>query len=539
LTMAEGVIGHGTWYDKMAAEVVERERRLGRDLGLIGVESGVAASGIPHVGSLAEVTRNHAVAQALEEQGYHSEFIVFSDDKDGLRAVPAGLPKSLEEHLGRPVRDIPDPFGCHRSYGEHMASLLLEAVDACGVRYTFISGAEVYERGLLKSEIEALLGNARRVGEIVREETGQEKYLEALPYFPVCSGCGRIYTTRAYEFLPGEGRVLYACEGMEIKGRWLEGCGHRGEADYTRGEGKLSWKAGEFAARWRALGVRFEGYGKDIADSVGVNDRISREVLGYEPPLHVQYEMFLDKGGRKISKSLGNVFTPQVWLRYGSPQSLMLLTLKRFVGTRHLAVTDIPQYMDELDGLEDIYLGRKAVRDQGERAKLTGLYEYCWALKPPSEPGLHAPYNLLVYLAKVAPRGNEAAYVTERLRDYGCLKEGAPRDLEKRIEYAVHWAEDFAEIRETAVKLSDREASAVRELTSVIRAEADQERIQNAVFSTAREHGVPPKQLFKALYAILLGTEGGPRLGPYIVAMGRENVADALERALKGGRSPV
>ena len=152
-------------------------------------------------------------------------------------------------------------------------------------------------------------------------------------------------------------------KGLEIRGRLIEGCGHEGEADITKGEGKLTWK-GEFAARWKALDIRFEAYGKDIADSVKINDRICREVLCFEPPSHAKYEMFLDKSGKKISKSAGNVFTPQVWFRYGSPQSLLLLMLKRFVGTRTLDVSDIPLYMNELDYLEDVYFGKKQVGEK-------------------------------------------------------------------------------------------------------------------------------------------------------------------------------
>ena len=531
--MAEKIIGHGTWYDKMAARIIKRERKLGRSLELIRTESGLGASGFPHIGSLADATRSYAVTLALQEQGYRSEFIAFSDDKDGLRKVPAGLPRSLQKYLGYPVTSIPDPFGCHGSYGEHMTSLLLDALDACGAQYTFMSGAEVYRKGLLNKQIEVLLANAQRIGEIIREEVGQEKFVEVLPYFPVCVNCGRIYTTKAYEYLPKERKVLYACEGMEIKRRWLEGCGYKGEADYTKGEGKLSWKAGEFAARWAALGIRFEAYGKDIADSVRVNDRISLEVLGYAPPLHVQYEMFLDKSGRKISKSTGNVFTPQVWFRYGSPQSLLLLTLKRFVGTRALSVTDIPQYMNELDELEAIYFGKRKVSDERERAKLTGLYLYCWGLKPPSETRVHVPYNLLTYLAKVAPKGSENKFIAEKLRDYRYLKDGFSEDLKKRFEYARNWAEDFTEIKERAVELSSEETDAVRELIQVLRTEADEEKIQGAIFSTARKHDVKPKQFFKLIYTVLLGTPEGPRLGPYILAMGRKNVINALERAIK------
>jgi len=530
--MTEKIIGHGTWYDKVAVEIVERERELGRSLDLIRTESGLGASGFPHIGSFADCARAYAVALALQEGGFKSEYIAFADDLDGLRKVPAGLPKSLKKHLGYPVTSIPDPYNCHKSYGEHMSFLLLEALDACDIKYTFMSGKEAYEKGFFNEEIKTLLMNAKRIGEIVREEVGQEKFVEVLPYFPICSNCGRIYTTKAHEFLPNEDKVLYACEGMEVKGRWLEGCGHKGETDYRKGEGKLSWKV-EFAARWKALDIRFEAYGKDIADSVRVNDRICQEVLNWPPPSHVQYEMFLDKSGKKISKSAGNVFTPQVWFRYGSPQSLLLLTLKRFVGTRSLSVTDIPQYMSELDELEEVYFGKKTVTNAKERAKLTGLYRYVWLLHVPSKPGIHAPYNLLTYLTKVAPQGSETEFIIEKLRDYGYVKEEVPDDLKKRIEYALNWTQDFMEIKERAVKLSGKEISAVKELIQTLQTETDEEQIQGAIFSIARKHAIQPPRFFKTLYTILLGVPEGPRLGPYIVAMGRENVIDALKRAMK------
>ncbi len=530
--MTEEIIGHGTWYDKTAVKIVERERKLGRSLDLIRTESGLGASGLPHIGSFADCARAYAVTLALEEQGHKSEYVAFADDKDGLRKVPAGLPESLEKYLGYPVRAIPDPYNCHESYGEHMTSLLLDALDRSGIEYTFMSGFESYRRGIFNEEIRALLMNAKRVGEIIREEVGQERYVEVLPYFPVCSNCGRIYTTKSYEFLPKENKVLYVCEGMEVKGRWLEGCGHKGEVDYRKGDGKLSWKS-EFAARWKALDIRFEAYGKDIADSVRINDRICSEILNCNPPMHARYEMFLDKSGRKISKSAGNVFTPQVWLRYGSPQSLILLTLKRFVGTRSLSVSDIPQYMDELDELEDIYFGKKRIANEKERAKLTGLYRYCQLQKPPSKPSVHIPYNLLTYLAKVAPEGSEREFTVDKLRDYGYVKEEVPEELERRIGYSLNWIEDFVEIKERPMKLGKREVSAIKELVQTLRVEAEEEEIQGVIFTIARKHDVPPRRFFKILYTILIGVPQGPRLGPYIVAMGRKNVIDALERALE------
>lgn len=531
--MGGKIIGLGTWYDKMAAKIIEREQKLGRSLDLIRTEMGLGASGLPHVGNLGDAARSYAVTLALQGQGYNSELIAFCDDMDGLRKVPAGLPTSLEKYLGFPVTAIPDPFGCHQSYGVHMSSLLLEALDECGIKYKHVSGKEAYETGVLNREIRTLLLNAKRVGEIVREEVGQERYVEVLPYFPVCKNCGRIYTTKATEFLPKENKVLYVCEGMEIKGRWIEGCGYKGEADVTKGEGKLSWKS-EFAARWKALDIRFEAYGKDIADSVRINDRICREILKYEPPMHARYEMFLDKTGRKISSSIGNVLTPQVWFLYGSPQSLLLLMLKRFVGTRTLDVTDIPAYMNELDYLEDIYFGKKIVKDEKELAKLRGLYAYCWVLKPPEKPNVHIPYNLLTFLAKVAPKGREEEFITEKLQSYGYLHKGQILDenLKKRIKYAFNWVKDFEEIKETTISLTVEEQKAIKELIERLTVEDEAEKIQNAIFNIAKKHNFEPAKFFKTLYTVLIGVPQGPRLGPYILAMGKQNVIKALKNAV-------
>ena len=530
--MSEKIVGLGTWYDMMAKKVIKREQALKRDTSKLRTEMGLGASGFPHIGSLGDASRSYAVTLALKNQNFNSELVAFCDDKDGLRKVPAGLPKDMEKYLGYSVSSIPDPFGCHESYGKHMSSLLLEALDKCGIEYKYYSAKEVYEKGLLLNEIRAILTNAKKVGEIVKDEVGQETYTEVLPFFAVCEKCGHLYTTRAYKFDPKTDKVTYKCEGLEIRGKLIAGCGHEGEVDIKSGQGKLTWKS-EFAARWKALDIRFEAYGKDIADSVRVNDRICREVLHFEPPSHARYEMFLDKGGKKISKSAGNVFTPQVWFNYGSPQSLLLLMLKRFVGTRTLDVSDIPAYMNELDYIEDVYFGKKQVGEK-EAIRLKGLFQYCYVMKPPGKASVHVPYNLMAFLVKMAPKDCINDYVAEKLQSYGYLQKNQAIDagLQKRVEYAFNWITDFEEIKETNVELSVPERKAILELVTVLKTEDDPDKIQNAIFNSAKSNGIKPGAFFRALYQVLMGAPQGPRLGPYVLAMGKKNVIAALERVL-------
>ena len=134
----EKIIGKGTWIDKLASELLEREKKLGRSLDVINVESGLGASGIPHIGSLGDAVRAYGVKLALENLGYKSELIAYSDDLDGLRKIPEGMEKfGLEEHIGKPVSLIPDPYGTHDSYGMHMSSILLDGLEKVGIKYEF------------------------------------------------------------------------------------------------------------------------------------------------------------------------------------------------------------------------------------------------------------------------------------------------------------------------------------------------------------------------------------------------------------------
>ena len=282
--MEDEIIGKGTWIDKVAYNLIEREKNLGRTLEIIRVESGLGASGIPHIGSMGDAIRAYGVALALKNFGYEAELIAYSDDMDGLRKVPAGLPEWLKEHIAEPVSNIPDPFGeCHASYSAHMSKLLLDGLDRIGVKYYFQSGADAYNKGALVNQIDTILKNSIRLGHKITDLAGQEKYKDVLPYFPICQNCGKMYVAKAETYLPDEKKVLYSCTGSRIGDKDLKGCGHSGEVDIRNGHGKLAWKV-EFAARWQAFDIRFEAYGKDIMDSVRINDWVANEILDYAHP---------------------------------------------------------------------------------------------------------------------------------------------------------------------------------------------------------------------------------------------------------------
>jgi lysyl-tRNA synthetase class 1 len=523
------IIGKGTWIDKLADELLEREKSLGRSTDMIRVESGLGASGIPHIGSLGDAVRAYGVKLALENFGYKSELVAYSDDLDGLRKIPEGLPDWLKDHIAKPVSFIPDPFGCHDSYGLHMSSLLLDGLDKMGIKYKFQRGADTYRNGLLKDQIHAILVNSKKIGEKIAELVGQEKYQETLPYFPVCANCGRLYTAVAYEYLPDEKKIKYKCSKTTIGSKVLDGCGHDGVADITKDLGKLAWKV-EFAARWQAFDIRFEAYGKDIMDSVKVNDWVADEILHFHHPTHVKYEMFLDKGGKKISKSLGNVVTSQAWLRYGTPKSILLLLYKRITGTREVGFEDIPALMDEYHELENIYFGKIKLDNEAKTAKTKGLYEYVNLLNPPRVQLPYVNYRLLVQLCRIF-REDRIPMVSKKLTEYGTIKEMSV-NIDELITLAGNYADDFDRPTKVEVQIDDMGKKALSELATILSVDNEPADLQNDIYQIAKNSGVQPKDFFKTLYQIILAADRGPKLGPFILDIGRKKVASAISEHL-------
>ena len=519
-------IGRGTWIDKLASELVEREKKLGRSLDVIRTESGLGASGVPHVGSLGDAARAFGVSLALSDMGYRSELVAYSDDMDGLRKIPEGMPSWLADHLAEPVSSVPDPEGCHGSYGEHMSSLLLEGLDGLGVWYEHRRASEVYSSGALDGQASAILERHAEIGEKISEMTGQSKYSGRPPYHPVCSSCGRLYTAVPESYDPRGRSVKYSCSGARIGGEEVPGCGHGGVSRIGRDRGKLAWKV-EFAARWDALDVRFEAYGKDIMDSVRVNDWVCSAVLGRAPPHHARYEMFLDRGGRKISKSSGSAVTAQAWFRYGTPQSLLLLLYKRMSGARSLSLEDVPSLESEYDSLEDLYFGRAQEPNEQRLERLRGLYEYVHLLRPPGGPRPRVGYAMLAGLCRTF-REERLERVSARLEAMG-LDAHNP-EVAGMIERAGNFADDW--LGGATVEQSEAPAEVRAALAAVADGLEGGGDVRDLVREAADEAGVGAREVFSALYTALLGQPRGPRLGPLVSEMGPKRAAAAIRGAL-------
>ena len=336
-------------------------------------ETGFGPSGLPHLGTFAEVARTDWVRRAYEEKhGGPTELYAFSDDMDGMRGVPLGMPHpdALIEHLGKPLSEVPDPFGEHESFAHHMNAKLRAFLDSFGFAYTFKSSQECYRSGAFDDALRRVVDCYDAVRGAVTRTLSDEHAADWSPFKPICASCGRVTTTRVLEVDREQYSVRYACDqrmnakllSWEERARgelkraapeaapyWIEkirveGCGHEGEAPVRGGACKVGWKV-DWAMRWYAFGVDYEMYGKDLIDSAKVSGEIVK-ILGGVKPAGMAYEWFNDEHGGSISKTKGNGLSVEQWLRYGPTESLAWFVFQNPKKAKKLYFGTIPDSAD-------------------------------------------------------------------------------------------------------------------------------------------------------------------------------------------------
>ncbi|MDD5112077.1 MAG: lysine--tRNA ligase [Candidatus Altiarchaeota archaeon] len=510
---------HFHWADEVAAAL---EGRGGRHV----IETGTSISGVPHVGNASDVIRGDAVRKVLADRDINAELIWIADDGDPFRKVPKGM-ESLREYLGFPVYDIPDPGKCHRNFVDHFAKPFVADLEKYGVTPTVYSSIELYRSGKLLDEIEVALENRGKIRAILngfRKTPLPEDYI---PWSPICSKCGRISTTKAYGW-DGDKIVSYVCSGVDPSTESkdlmdVSGCGHKGESDITKGEGKLPWRV-EWAARWSNFKVTCEPFGKEHATVGGSYDTsklISKEVFGWEPPYPVVYEFFT-LNGEKISSSKGNVITLGDWLEICEPEVLKFFMYKRLQKQRDIKLDMIPNMVDEYDKGERIYFELEE-EEAGSEEKHRRMYE----LSQVSQPQLlQVPFTLCAVLAQL-PRV-DIPRVCGRLETMGYDRVDCGR-LERRIEAAGRWVEKYGPEQlkfrilenpeSVAGKLSAQQIEGLVLLSKELGKRWKPEDFHKLIYNTARGIGLEPNGLFEAIYLSLINKVKGPKAASLILSL--------------------
>ncbi len=515
----ELLLASKAWPVTEAVALLRRVEKRPPAKGFVLFETGYGPSGLPHIGTFAEVFRTTLVRQVFRRlSDLPTRLYTFSDDMDGLRKIPDNLPnpEMLEGHLGKPLTSIPDPFGTHESYGAHMNARLMAFLDRFGFDYTFKSATECYRNGLFDAVLLKVLEMHDEIREVVAPHLGPERRATYSPILPISPRTGRVLQVPILERHLDRGTVVFRDED-----------GSLAEVPVTGGHCKLQWRA-DWALRWTALGVDYEMAGKDLIDSVRLSGRICR-ILGGTPPAGFIYELFLDENGEKISKSRGNGLTIEEWLRYGTRESLMLFLYQHPRKAKRLYFDVIPRHVDEYQALLEAY------PQQDEAQRIGNPVWHIHDGNPPVEK-LPISYAMLLNLASVV-NAETPDVLWSFIRRYApeAGPETSPR-LAELVERALAYYRDFVKPKKAYRAPDPRERAALLELRDHLAAlpeDTPPETIQQEIYEIGKRHGFTKlRDWFRALYEVLLGQSEGPRFGSFVAYYGIANTRKLIEDAL-------
>ncbi|EPX81716.1 lysine--tRNA ligase [Litoreibacter arenae] len=508
------------WPFVEARTLLKRYEKGAPEKGYVLFETGYGPSGLPHIGTFGEVARTTMIRRAFEViSDIPTRLICFSDDVDGMRKVPGNVPnpEQLTQYLQMPLTKVPDPFGEYESFGHHNNAMLRRFLDTFGFEYEFISATEFYASGQFD---EVLLRACEKYDDIMKvmlkslREERRETYSIFLPIHPET---GRVLYVPMKKVDAEKGEITFDDED-----------GREWTLPVTGGNVKLQWKP-DFGARWAALDVDFEMYGKDHSTNTPIYDRIC-EILGGRKPEHFTYELFLDADGHKISKSSGNGVSIDEWLTYASSESLSYFMYQKPKTAKRMHFDVIPKAMDEYHQQLRAYVDQDAVA----RAN-NPVFHIHGADVPVSK--MVVPFSMLLNLASVAN-------AEEKDQLWGFIQRYAPDaspethgDLDQAAGYAVRYYNDFVKPAKVFRLPTDLEREALLDLRGQLAAwdgGLDAEALQSVVFACGRERFDPLRDWFKALYEVLLGASQGPRFGGFIALYGVDETIALIDDALAG-----
>ncbi|WP_278923568.1 MULTISPECIES: lysine--tRNA ligase [Pseudophaeobacter] len=539
--LRETALTSKAWPFEEARRVLKRYAKGAPEKGFVLFETGYGPSGLPHIGTFGEVARTTMIKNAFEViSDIPTKLICFSDDLDGMRKVPGNVPDadSLVPHLQKPLTSVPDPFGTHESFGHHNNAMLRRFLDTFGFEYEFYSATEFYGSGRFDEVLKRAVDKYDEIMEVMLASLREERRQTYSIFLP---------------FHPETGRVLYVpikvvdAENYTITFDDEEG--REWTVPVTGGNVKLQWKP-DFGARWAALEVDFEMYGKDHSTNTPIYDKICR-ILGHRAPDHFTYELFLDANGQKISKTSGNGISIDEWLTYASAESLSYFMYQKPKTAKRMHFDVIPKAVDEY------HQQLRAYATQDTKARLNNPVWHIHAGDVPASD-MVVPFSMLLNLASASSAEDKATL-------WGFINKYAPDatpesnpTMDQAAGFAVAYFNDYVKPSKVFRAPSDVERAALRDLAEALKSPeaalaaiarkneiagndealpeadlADADFLQSVVFAIGKIHGFDPlRDWFTAIYEVLLGASQGPRFGGFIALYGVQETIAMIDKAL-------
>ena len=520
------------WSDVIAQRLAER----GNDH---IIATGITPSGEFHIGHLREILTGDMIARAARRAGLNAELVFVVDNADPLRKVYPFLDSSYEEFIGHQLGAIPAPNEDGEpdwnryeregwSYGDHFLEPFLMALKQIGVEPRLIPNLTSYREGKFADAAKKACDDPDAIREIIERVSGRELPADWFPWQPIDSkGSLDGLTITGYEYP----LVM-----------WTDQYGAKGQSDITKGEGKLPWRL-DWPAKWGFNNITCEPFGKDHG-AAGGSFATGVEIaafFGHEPPQSLVYEWISLRGKGAMSSSTGNTVGPIEALRLVPPEILRLLianskpnkAIEFDTGMGLVNLADEYERLSSRDFAEELSndtLSRRqrvqiedaqaALRlsmvSAGEQAEATSVSFRHLALLAQIKPDDDGIWSSLIESGSISEPTSALSDRLMRMRAWTGSKH-FPEEM--RIEI-------LSEPDETSLSQLDEEQRKVipHIATELDAAEWTVEGITLAFKNAATHAEAPMRSMYRACYAMFMGSERGPRLAPILANCVREEV---------------
>ena len=510
------------WLNQIVDDVIQRHPD-----GEILVESGASPSGTYHLGHMRELVTPDAIVLELRRRGRTARHIHYVDDLDALRKIPVNVPADYEQHLGKPICDVPAPDGSDRSYADYFLQGLIDASKTLGIDVEFIHSHERYRNGFMVPAIERALEHTAEARKALQTVSGRELDENWTPIQILENGRLK---NRRYLGIDTDAKTV----------RYQDGNGDEQTARYDKGEVKLDWRL-DWPGRWWLLHVDVEPSGRDHmtkGSSYDTGVQIMHDVYDAEPPYPVAYD-FINMAGdtKKMSASKGTGLDAVEGSRIMPPEVVLYFILRSPASKRLYfdPINGVVQLMDEFaalaakpdeDKTEDekqlLYL---CTHGQDRRTVSRVPFSHLVASYQASLKDADKTLEVIKRTEHADVAEEDAEVIRNELQFIDTwLEKRAPEDVKFALLEAFN-PEDFTEQEKTFLQTLGAKAAQAP-------SDADGTWFHNAIYELKDELGLAPKEMFTTLYRAIIGKQSGPRAGWFLSILPRDWLVTRLQ--LKG-----
>ena len=480
----------------------------------------------------------YAVMRELQLRGKKARMLFSWDNFDRFRKVPAGVPESFKEHIGKSLTSVPDPFGREESYAAHFQKPFEAAMQELGITLDYRNQTVEYSSGRYADKIAFVLKNREKANDILlqfmTDKANEEKGIDPAVFRRDNSPVA-IYS----RFTGTDATTLVSYDGGTLLTYRCKITGKEEQIDFKQTPiVKLQWKL-DWPMRWGEEKVHFEPSGKDHMTPGGSFDasaQMARDLFGHKPPVGQMYEFIGIQGMKgKMSGSKGNAVTPGELLEIYTPELLKWLYMRRApMQSFNLAFdTEVYRQYDEFD--REI-----AALQKGEASPVRQkILDFSGVVKNGDTP---IAFKQAVALGQITQW--QAGKLQELAEKSGITCSTA--SIASRLPKAHAWLERYnpeevvalrtAPNTDYAASMDNKRRAHIAALRDFLQTDiADIATLEEKTYAIPKDAALDDKQtklaqraFFKDVYNLLVSRDAGPRLATFLWAVDRATVLKLL-----------